>query len=66
MLQSQDEYYRVLAQCDADAGSIEYSLQLIPEAIDVHIKDVSGKPLDTDARLDYAKSDLQLDWFSRN
>lgn len=66
--QSQDEYCRVLALCDAEAEStkfIEYSLQLISVSLDDHIKTVSGKALDTDARLVYAKSNFKLDWFSR-
>lgn len=65
---SQNEYYNVLAQCDQEAEStkfIEYSLQLISDVLDEHITTVSGTPMDTDTRLNYAKSKFKSIWFSR-
>ncbi len=65
---SQNEYYNVLAQCDKEAEStkfIEYSLQLISDVLDEHITTVSGTPMDTDTRLNYAKSKFKSIWFSR-
>lgn len=65
---SQNEYYSVLAQCDKEAEStkfIEYSLQLISDMLDEHINTVSGTPMDTDTRLNYAKSKFKSIWFSR-
>lgn len=65
---TQSEYYLVLAQCDKEAEStkfIEYSLQLISGVLDAHIDTISGTPMDTDARLNYARSKFKSTWFSR-
>lgn len=65
---TQDEYYNILAQCDAEAEStkfIEYSLQLISNVLDEHIQSITYAPMDMNARLNHAKSKFQTKWFSR-
>lgn len=65
---SQERYYHVLAECDSEAEStkfIEYSLAQILEALDEYVQTVSGKPMDPDDRMRFAKTKLNESWFSR-
>jgi len=65
---SQERYYHVLAECDSEAEStkfIEYSLAQILEALDEYVQTVSGKPMDPDDRIRFAKTKLNESWFSR-
>lgn len=65
---SQAEYYNVLSQCDAEAEStkfIEYSLGLISSSLEEHLQTISGNPMDSKTRLNFAKPHLKSTWFTR-
>jgi Fic family protein len=64
----QADYYKVLAQCDQAGEStqfIEFSLQLIHEALEAYQTEAHPTVTDAPSRLAYARNQLSAEWFSR-
>ncbi len=65
---AQEQYYDVLGKCDAMREStlfIEFSLQIINQALDDYQESSPPRAFDSSTRMEYAKSQLKNVWFSR-
>jgi len=66
--ENQESYYKTLSQSDKLRSStpfIEFSLQIILEALEEYIKKVTPLAQDAETRLRYAETKLADKWFSR-
>jgi Fic family protein len=66
--ENQGEYYRVLGECDRLGSStlfIEFCLEQIFNALKTYTKTTLTAVVDSETRIDYAKSKLSKKWFSR-
>lgn len=65
---NQQEYYRVLRQCDQVGNStqfIDFSLHQILNALEAYRAEVHSSPMDGRTRIDYALGVVGTQWFSR-
>lgn len=66
--ENQWDYYRILSKCDSLGEStlfIEFNLSLIKQALEAYCKSVEYKPSTQKDRIEYAKEQFSVNWFSR-